>query len=703
MKTLTKSVTVAALAIVTLAGQAFGQVKDYRDIKTPPLRSFTVPQPKRVVLPNGMVLLLMEDRELPIIRGTARIRGGSRDVPAEKAGLVGIYGQAWRTGGTESRTGDQLDEFLESRAAIVETSGGDDSTSISLNVLKNDFDTVLPIFLELLRDPEFRQEKIDLAKTQANTVISRRNDESSTILAREVTKLGYGPDSPYARQTEYATIAAITRDDLLDFHRRYVHPNNIVFGIVGDFETAAMERKLRQAFASWKRGPAAAAVAPTGGTPARPGVYFIAKDDVNQSSIAMVHAGVVRNNPDYAALQVLNEVLNSERLFPRIRTEQGLAYSVFGVVGSDWDHPGLFRAQVGTKSETTAQAIDSLRKELTALHTLPITAEEVNRAKDSILNAHVFTMDSRQKILAQAMNLEFYGYPANWYQRYPDLVRQVSIDDVARVAKKYVQPDQVALLVVGKAADFDKPLSTYGAVTPIDITIPEIRSTAEPAAGNAQGQALIEKVRQFAGGKAKLDAVQAVRSVQSVTRQTPQGEMQIEVDQLLVFPESVRSTMKMPMGEMTMVLTPQSAFMSMGAMGVRDIPSSQVGAMRADVKQDMLTILKFPERYTFAVTGTEKIGDVNAQVLQVSIDGDSANWYVDPATGKVLRKVSQGRSPMEQGQQVTEFTEWKSFDGLMFPTATRTTANGEPVGSSQTKTIEVNPTVDPSAFERPAA
>ena len=702
MRTLTRHAAVATLAILALAGQAFGQVRDYRDIKTAPLRSFTVPQPKRVTLPNGMVLLLMEDRELPIIRGTARIRGGGRDVPADKAGLAGILGQAWRTGGTASRTGDQLDEFLESRAAIVETSASEDSTSVSLNVLKNDFDTVLPIFLDIMRNPAFRQEKIDLAKTQANAGISRRNDEAGSILQREAVKLGYGADSPYARQSEYATIASITRDDLVAFHKKYVHPNNVVFGIVGDFDTATMERKLRQAFSSWARGGSAPTPVALG-TPAKPGVYYVAKDDVNQSNVAFVHGGVMRNSPDYAALQVLNEILNSERLFPRIRTQQGLAYSVGGGVGSDWDHPGLFRAQVGTKSETTAQAITSLRTELTNLHTQPFTAEEVNRAKESILNAHVFTMDSRAKILNQAMNLEFYGYPANWYQRYPDLVRQVTIDDIARVAKKYVNPGQVALLVVGKQADFDKPLSTFGTVTPIDITIPEIKSSAAPAAGNAGGQALVQKVIGFAGGKAKLDAVQSVRYVQSVSRQTPQGPMDLEVDQLVVFPDRVRSIMKMPMGEMTMVITPDASFMSMGGMGVRDMPGSQRDSIRAEIKQDMLTILKYPERYTFAATGSEKVGDVEAQVLEVSIDGDSARWLVDPATGRVLRKVSKARGPMAQGDQVTEYTEWKSFGGIMFPSSSKMIVNGEQVGTSQAKTIEVNPAVDAKAFEKPAA
>lgn len=706
MKTLTRHVTITAMAIIALAGQAFGQVRDYREIPTPPLRNFTVPQPKRVALPNGMVILLMEDREFPIIRGTARIRGGSRNVPADKAGLVSILAQSWRTGGTQSRTGDQLDEFLESRAAIVETSGSDDSTSVSLNVLKNDFDTVLPIFLDLLRRPAFRQEKIDLAKTQSNTAISRRNDEAGSILAREAAKLGYGADSPYARQAEYATIASITRDDLLAFHRRYVHPNNTVFGIVGDFDAASMERKLRQAFASWPRGEQAPAVAPTGGTPARPGIYYVAKEDVNQSSIAMVHGGVVRNNPDYPALQVLNEILNSERLFPRIRTQQGLAYSVGGGVGSDWDRPALFRVQLGTKSETTVQGVNALRTELTNLHAQPFLEEEVQRARDSILNAYVFTMDSRAKVLNQAMNLEFYGYPRDWYQRYPELIRKVTAADVARVAKKYVQPDQVAMLVVGKQADFDKPLSTLGTVTPVDITIPEPGAdvAAAPVAANPQGQALIERVRQFAGGKAALDAVESVRYVQSVSRQTPQGPMDIEIDQLVVFPDRIRSTMKMPMGEMTMVLTPDAAFMSMGAMGVRDIPASQRDMMRGESKQDMLTILKYPERYTFAVTGTEKVGDIEAQVLEVSIDDDSTRWLVDPATGRVLRKIARARGPVAQGgDQVTEYTEWKSFEGVMFPTVTRTLVNGEQIGTSQTTTVDVNPTVEANVFERPAA
>jgi zinc protease len=194
MRTVRTTIAMAALLPLTAA---MAQIPStYRQIKTPPLHQIKLPQPKRIQLANGMVVFLMEDHELPLIRGTARIRGGGRDLPADKAGLVGIYGQSWRTGGTESKTGDQLDDLLEARAAKVETNGGEDSTFVRLDTLKGDFDTVFSVFVDLLEHPAFRQEKIDLAKTQANTGISRRNDEPMGIGTREANKLGYGPDSP---------------------------------------------------------------------------------------------------------------------------------------------------------------------------------------------------------------------------------------------------------------------------------------------------------------------------------------------------------------------------------------------------------------------------------------------------------------------------------------------------------------------------
>ena len=174
--------------------------------------------------------------------------------PPPKSDWSICFGEVWRTGGTKTQTGDQLDDFLEVRAAKVETGGGPDSTTISLSCLKGDFDDVFKVFADLLQHPEFRADKLDLAQKQADDSISRRNDEIGEIAARESAKLAYGANNPYAREPEYSTIAAITRQDLIDWHKTYVHPNHIILGISGDFDSAAMEAKLRAAFESWPKG-----------------------------------------------------------------------------------------------------------------------------------------------------------------------------------------------------------------------------------------------------------------------------------------------------------------------------------------------------------------------------------------------------------------------------------------------------------------
>jgi zinc protease len=709
MRPLRKIALGIAAALVAAAPLA-AQVQSYKDIKTPPLHNIPIPMPKRIQLANGMVIFLMEDHELPLIRGAATIRGGERDAPADKAGLASIYSQSWRTGGTESKTGDQLDDLLEARAARVETSTDDDSSSVTINVLKNDFDTVFPIFLDVLQHPAFRQDKIDLAKTRLNTNISRRNDEPMGIANRELAKLGYGASSVYARQAEYATVASITRDDLLAFHKRFVHPNNIIFGLVGDFDSAAMEKKLRAAFESWPKGPQAPRTAPADIAPAKPGVYFVAKDDVTQTNLGFVAPGIVRNNPDYYAVAVMNEIFGggfSGRLMNEIRSKRGLAYAVGGGLGSSWDHPGLLRVSMGTKGNTTAEAATALRNEIAALAEKPITAQEVADAKEAILNAFVFTVDSPASILAEQTRLEFYGYPADYYQRYAANIEKVTPADVERVAKKYINPNQLAMLVVGKEKDFEKPLSTFGEVHTIDVTIPEPGQkpgAAQPAAAvapstsSAEGVALAKKVRDFVGGQAKIDAVQATHTTSTMSMKTPAGAMDIEVDSLAKLPDYRHNVMKTPMGEMTMVATPEGSFM-ITPQGTQDMPGSQATAMRSESRGDLLTVLKNIDKpgYTFNVVGSEKVGDVNAQVLEIGTGASTIKWYVDPASGKLLRRVSQ--SP--RGEAVTDFTEWRSFGGVNFPVAYTIKTNGEQTGGGKVTAIEINPTIDPKIFQKP--
>jgi len=709
--------SVIFLILVTMATllvpipDATSQATDWKQIPIPTLPSFHPQQPKRIELSNGMVIFLQEDHELPLIDGAARIRGGSSNEPAGKVGLVDLFGEVWRTGGTKTQTGDQLDDFLEVRAAKVETSGGSDSTTISLSCLKGDFDDVFKVFADVLQNPEFRADKLDLAQKQADDSISRRNDEIGEIAARESAKLAYGADNPYAREPEYSTIAAITRQDLIDWHKTYVHPNRIILGISGDFDSTAMEAKLRAAFESWPEGPT-----PLKDDiqyhPAKPGYYLIPKEDVNQSSIHMVALGTTRNNPDYYTIAVFNEAFGggfSSRLFNDIRTKRALAYNVGGGIGANFGHPGILQFVVGTKSGTTIESIQALDEDIDNLAKQPITDEEIKQAKDAILNAFIFRLDSPDKVLAERATYEFYGYPPDWLDRYPAEIQKVTASDVNRVAAKYLHRDQFAVLVVGNTKEFDKPLSSLGAVKEIDITIPpppgaKEEESAKPTASDEEGKALAAKVVAAMGGEAKLAAIKAVKAELTLTQKTPQGEFPMQMETVIVFPDHLHAEMQTPGGTMNIVVTPDVAFMAIPGQGVRDFPASQKAETLEQIKRDPVFIAshwKDPNVF-FRAAGTEKFGNVDTRIVDVNAAGTAIRWFVDPQTGYILKETYRTLSQGQPAQGETDLDNWKLVNGLNLPFVRRNKQNGEESSTAEYKSVEINPTVDPKLFDKPA-
>jgi zinc protease len=695
----------------TLVPLAASQATDWQQIPIPPLPAFHPREPKRIELPNGMVIFLQEDHELPLIDGVARIRGGSRSEPAGKVGMLDIYGEVWRTGGTKTQTGDQIDDFLEIRAAKVETGNRADSTTISWSCLKGDFDDVFKAFNDLLREPEFRAEKVELAQKSLYDAISRRNDDVEGIASRESTKLAYGANNPYAREPEYATVAAVTRQDLLDWHHAHVYPNNIILGIVGDFDSAAMEAKIRQAFGSWPKGPAAPKEE-INFQPANPGYYLIPKEDVNQSSIEMTELGIRRDNPDYYATQVFNEAFGggfSSRLFKSIRTAQGLAYGVGGGVGSAFDHQGIVRITMSTKSASTVESIQALDKEIDNLAKNPITDEEIKRAKDSILNSFVFNFDSPEKVLRERMAYEFYGYPADYLERYRAGIEKVGKEDVARAAAKYLHRDKLAVLVVGNTPEFDKPLSSLGAVTNVDIAIPpppgekgdKEEAPAKPAASNPEGKAIANKVAQAMGGLDKLQSVKSIRV--NFTESDPGDPAPTPLEVTIVFPDRMHVNIPTPQGAMTIVVSPDAAFMSAEGHGVRDLPAEQKADSLTQIHHDPVYIAQHVNdpAFTFTATGTEKINDVEASIVDVGGAVPWIRWYVDPKSGRILREAYKGMGQSGPFQGETELSDWRTADGLTFPYLHQNKQNGKDSSTVTYTSIQINPTVDPQLFEKP--
>jgi zinc protease len=287
-------------------------------------------------------------------------------------------------------------------------------------------------------------------------------------------KLAYGPNNPYARQPEYATVDAITLDDLKAWHDRTVAPNNMIVAVSGDFDGAAMESKLRAAFDPLPRGEKFQSAKVAFTDPKRT-VNFVEKSDVNQSSVVIVGLGTERSNPDYYALSVMNEIFSGgfgSRVFQNVRTKLGLAYNVGGSFGASYDHPGIFYVEAATKSGSTVAATQAMLAEIARLKTDPPTPAELSKAKDQVLNSFIFHYDSPDKTLNEQVTLAFYGYPTDTLEKYKTGIEKVTAADVTRVANKYIDVSKLAIIVVGNEAQITPKLDALGKVTNIDITIP---------------------------------------------------------------------------------------------------------------------------------------------------------------------------------------------------------------------------------------
>ncbi len=448
--------------------------KHYTELQLPPPPEVKLPDYDRFQLANGMTIYLVEDHELPLVSGQAVVRVGSRWEPADLTGLADVTGDVLRSGGTQQHDAATLDQLLEDRAASIESSIGLSSGSVNFSALSEDLEPVFGWFAEVLRSPAFAPDKIALTKTQLRGGIARRNDDPDDIASREFNKLLYGSTSPYARTIEYDTLDRIDRAAIVGFYQRYFAPQNIILGISGDFDRAAMRRLIERRLGDWQ--PSAASLAPlpevsqakTGGT------FVVDRPQLTQSSVLLGHLGGLISNADYPAMTVLNDVLNGfgGRLFNELRSRQGLAYSVYGVWSPKYDYPGTFQAGGQTRTDGTVPLIQGLKTEIAKIRSQPIADQELTSAKESALNSFIFNFADPAQTLSRLMTYDYFGYPSDFIFRYQKGVQATTIEDVQRAANTYLQPDRLVTLVVGNAKAMNPPLSQLGSTQAIDVTIP---------------------------------------------------------------------------------------------------------------------------------------------------------------------------------------------------------------------------------------
>jgi zinc protease len=450
------------LVLLAFASPAAAQtIPDHPDhLLFPPL-AFTPPAAAshRVALRSGMIAFIAEDKTLPLVNLSITLRAGSYLEPPGKEGLAALTGLEIRRGGTRSLSAQELDEKLDFLAAQVATGIGPTAGSASLNCLSDNLDEALRLFVEMLKEPRFQEDRLALAKDQELQAMRKRNDDASDIEEREWNVLLSGEGHFTNRFPTEASVKAVTRDDLLAFHRRTFHPAGMVAAVSGPLSRAEMIRKLEAAFGGWPGPPPGVPPVPSTISPAPPGLYRVQKE-VNQGRVSIGLPTVKRDSPDVYALEVMNEILGgsgfTSRITKTVRSDEGLAYDAGSALSFGVYYPGRFRASFQSKSPTVTWATKLVLEEIRKIREAPVGKEELDTIQKNLVESFPSSFASPAQTMAIFASDEYTRRDPRYWASYRDRIKAVTEADVLRVARTYLLPEKLILLLVGDQKEIER-------------------------------------------------------------------------------------------------------------------------------------------------------------------------------------------------------------------------------------------------------
>jgi zinc protease len=416
----------------------------------PVLASAAEPLGKRILFENGMVLLLTEKHDIPVVAVNVSIKAGSREVPGSKPGLASITAMLL-TQGTAKRTANQISREIDFIGGSLTASGGDDFASANLRVLAKDLRTGLDLLSDVLQNAVFDQKEIDRKVKETLAEIQRQKEEPGVVANEAFDKAVFG-DHPYGRTNDEvaAFLPKLTRQDILDFYHACYSPNHTVIAVVGDVTEKEITTLLKGYFSTWQKK----------GMPLLPSVQPPALDKtvvqkidkpITQANIDMGHVGISRENPDFYACVVMNYILGgggfTSRLMDNIRDNKGLAYSVHSGFAAQKE-PGAFTITIQTKNESANEVIAETLKEVRRIQTEPVTEKELNDAKAYLTGSFPLRMDTSVKIAGMLTSIENFNLGLDYPRKYQGLIDSVTREDLQRAAKKYLHPDAMVIVVV---------------------------------------------------------------------------------------------------------------------------------------------------------------------------------------------------------------------------------------------------------------
>jgi zinc protease len=440
------------------------ETEAFRRQLPPPLapRPLNLPEQSATVLPNGLGLVVVEDKRLPLVSFRLAFRAGDANDPDDLPGLSDMMSHLL-TEGTTTRTSRQIAEEVERYGATLAVGSSSDFSTVAASTLSVYADEILTLLADVTLNASFPQNEIDLARENTKQLLIQQRAQPNFLASERMSQVIFGRH-PYSRLSPTPeTLDAMTRDNLSRFRESTYIPNNAVLMVVGDVERDAIIERIEQLFSDWKPG-----TLPDQNFPAPPkrsarAIYVVDRPGSAQSNIVIANEGITRTNADYFPMLLMHTILGanaSSRLFMNLREEKGYTYGAYSNVDAR-RLAGTFRATAEVRTPVTGASLHEFFYELNRIRDEAVTADELKNAKAYLSGVFPIRIETQDGLIDQLVSIRMYDLPTDYLKTYRDQINAVSAEDIQRVAQKYIRPDQAAVVIVGDAEEISAQVKPY--------------------------------------------------------------------------------------------------------------------------------------------------------------------------------------------------------------------------------------------------
>lgn len=693
-----KLIVLLFVATLLIAGCSSSKLRPIDKIKYPPLNEIKIPDVVTHTLSNGMKVYLLVDNKLPLVQVQAQAHCGFITDPLDKIGLASLASNCLSSS-TFKYDADALRNILTDNAIGLNSYASSRHSTLSMNYLSEDEELAFDIFTDVLRNPTFDENEFETTRTRMLSQVYRRNDDASSVAFREFQKIIFGENYPLIRQQEVYTLNAITLEDVQNFYTENFYPKNMVLTVFGDFELEQMKNQLEDKFKTWyspseyKQIPL---VKPAPENNSK--VYIVDKQDASQTWVLIGHKSeLLLDDEDYPAMDLLNEILGggfNSRVYRSVRAEKGLSYSPGAFLSVSYDSPGALYLLAPTATQHTLTAAEALVEELTLITKEKVTKEELEFAKDTYFNSLVFRYESPSSSLHSIRNYDYYGYDRNFANILKDKIEKVTINDIYRVAQKYLKPEELIYLFVGNKDEFADDVARLGNVEVIDL---EIKETPEgEIVDYAKGK---ETFFVFLNKAKSKMPITSLSTTSTITSATPMGDISMDKTTKIVFPDKISDNIDSPMGNISVKINGDEGIQSMAGNSM-DLPNEHVSATINQTLFSYFGWLYDPVNLKIGYLQDEVIDNIHYKVLKLEHKGSTMKLWMNSKTNLPDFTIENVETAQGVMQVKSEFKDYQEYNMVLCPkTIISTLADGTPVTNTIFNTIEFNTEISDKEFE----